>query len=171
LNDPLILNSTPGVDGNYFFHNASGCLLSRGFETNVRMSVDDISLYMGYTYINASREFNGAHLFNPLTAKHRINMNVMYEIEGKLRIAYELFYIGRQYLSTGELTRNYWVMGISAERKFNKFSLFVNAENFTDSRQTRFEPLFTGSIHNPQFREIYTPIDGFIFNGGFKLTL
>ena len=171
LNDPLILRQSTDVDGNYFFYNANGNLTSRGFETNLRISMEDISLFAGYTFIDAGRDFDHVKSFNPLTARHRLNTNIMYEIENKLRIAYELFYVGRQHLSTGELTRHYWVMGISAERKFKNFSLFVNAENFTDSRQTRFEPLFTGSIQNPQFREIYSPIDGFIFNGGFRATL
>jgi iron complex outermembrane receptor protein len=61
-------------------------------------------------------------------------------------------------------------MGISVQRNFNKISLFINAENFLDSRQSRWEPLYTGSIQNPQFREIYSPTDGLIFNGGFKLS-
>jgi len=171
LNDPLILSSTPGSNGNYFFYNVDGTLISSGFETNLKLTVDDFSLYAGYTYINATRDFNNIKQFNPLTAKHRLNLNLMYEIENKLRVAYELFYVGPQYLSTGELTRAYWVMGLSAEKKFQKFSLFVNAENFLDSRQTRYEPLYTGSIQNPQFKEVYSPIDGFIFNGGFKIGL
>ncbi len=170
LNDPLVLSATPLANGNYAFYNASGQLTSKGFETNVKLSVEDLSVYVGYTYIDANREFSNVNSFNPLTAKHRINANVMYELEGKLRIAYEAFYVGRQYLSDGELTRDYWVMGLSVERKFEHFSLFANGENFLDSRQTRFEPIYTGTIQNPQFMEIYSPIDGFIFNGGFKLS-
>lgn len=169
LNDPLILDTTPLPNGNYSFYNANGQLTSKGFETNVKLSVEDLSIYVGYTYIDADRNFNSVSTFNPLTANHRINANVMYELEGKLRLAYEAFYVGRQYLSDGELTRDYWVMGLSLERKFEHFSLFVNGENFLDSRQTRFDPIYTGTIQNPQFKEIYSPIDGFIFNGGFKL--
>lgn len=171
LNDPLILNTAPLPNGNYSFYIANGQLTSKGFETNVKLSVEDISLYIGYTYIDADRNFNKVNSFNPLTAKHRINANIMYELEGKLRIAYEAFYVGRQYLSDGELTSDYWVMGLSLERKFEHFSLFVNGENFLDSRQTRFDPIYTGTIQNPQFKEIYSPIDGFIFNGGFKIIL
>jgi iron complex outermembrane receptor protein len=170
VDNPLVLSSTPLANGNYNFYKANGQLTSKGFETNLKISVDDLSLYIGYTYIDAKREFDNTSLFNPLTARHRINANVMYEIENKLRVAYELFYIGQQFLSTGELTKDYWVMGISVQRNFNKISLFVNAENFLDSRQSRFEPLYTGSIQNPQFRDIYSPTDGFIFNGGFKLS-
>ncbi len=169
LKDPLILNNTPR-NGNYAFYNANGNLTSKGFETNVKLSVEDLSVYIGYTYIDADRNFNNTNTFNPLTARSRINTNIMYEIEGKLRLAYEAFYVGSQYLSDGELTRDYWVMGLSVERKFEHFSLFLNGENFLDSRQTRYEPIYTGTIQNPQFREIYSPIDGFIFNGGFKLS-
>lgn len=169
LNNPLILGTVPLSNGNYEFQNANGNLTSKGFETNIKISYDDLSLYLGYTYIDAEREFDNTKTFNPLTAKNRINMNILYELHEKLRLAYELFYVGEQNLSSGELTRDYWVMGISAERTFEHFSLFVNAENFLDSRQTRFDPIYTGAIQNPQFKEIYSPIDGFIFNGGFRL--
>lgn len=170
LTDPLILNTMPLSNGNYSFYNANGKLTSKGFETNIKLSLEDLSVYIGYTYIDADRNFDNVSVINPLTAKHRINTNVMYEIEGKLRFAYEAFYVGQQHLSSGELTRDYWVMGLSIERKFEHFSLFANGENFMDSRQTRIDPIYTGTIQNPQFKEIYSPIDGFIFNGGFKLS-
>jgi outer membrane receptor for ferrienterochelin and colicins len=171
LYNPIILSTTTNADGNYTFGNADGHLISKGFETNVRVGVHDLSVYLGYTFIDARREFSGLKYFNPLTAKHRINANILYELDENLRIAYELFYVGHQFLSSGEKVRDYWVMGISAEKKFNVLSVFMNAENFLDSRQTRIEPLYTGTIQNPQFREIYSPIDGFIFNGGFRLII
>jgi iron complex outermembrane receptor protein len=126
---------------------------------------------VGYTYTDVQRDFSVGKSVNPLTAKHRINCNVMYEEEEKWRIAYELFYTGRQQLTNGERVRDYWVMGISGERKFGSFSVFLNFENLLDRRQSRWEPMYTGSIQQPDFREIYTPIDGFIFNGGFRVTL
>jgi outer membrane receptor for ferrienterochelin and colicins len=36
-------------------------------------------------------------------------------------------------------------------------------------RQTRYEPLFTGSLANPSFNDIYAPLDGFVINGGVKM--
>ncbi len=171
LTDPLILSTSPLINGNYAFYNANGPLTSQGFETNVKVSFADLHAYIGYTYIDAYRHFDNTNSFNPLTAKHRINGNIMYEVEGKLRVLYEAFYIGQQHLSDGSLTRDYWVMGLSVEKKFERFSLFVNGENFLDSRQTRFERIYTGTIQNPQFREIYSPVEGFIFNGGIKISL
>jgi iron complex outermembrane receptor protein len=170
LSRPLLLDTVPQANGNLAFFNAGGFLISKGFETNIRLAYDEWSMYFGYTFTDAKRDFENESV-NPLTAKHRVNFNLMYEVEGKWRIAYELFYTGRQYLTSGERVRDYWVMGISGERRFRFFSLFVNFENFLDTRQSKWEPMYTGSVLQPDFREIYTPTDGFIFNGGFRIYL
>ena len=57
------------------------------------------------------------------------------------------------------------------EKIWGNFSIFLNFENFTDTRQTRHGSIYTGSISNPQFKDIYAPLDGFLVNGGFKLKL
>jgi outer membrane receptor for ferrienterochelin and colicins len=57
------------------------------------------------------------------------------------------------------------------EKQWERFSLFKNFENFLDTRQTRFDTIYTGSISNPVFRDIYAPVDGFVINGGLKLNL
>lgn len=170
LNKPLILSDNTLPNGNYEFQNADGFLDSKGFETNIKLKYDDVAFYCGYTFIDAIRHFN-TETINPLTAKHKIYMTLTYELEEKLRIGYELFYTGRQSLSDGQTRPDYWVMGLSAQYNFKHFSLFVNAENFTDTRQTRYESIYTGSLQNPQFKEIWAPTDGFLFNAGFKISL
>jgi iron complex outermembrane receptor protein len=57
------------------------------------------------------------------------------------------------------------------EKVWEHFSLFVNFENFTDTRQTRFNNIYTGTISNPTFRDIFAPVDGFVINGGIKIRL
>jgi iron complex outermembrane receptor protein len=170
IKNPLVLNPVI-ASNNFAFENTNGNIESKGFETNIKLRLKDISCYIGYTFIDATRNFNNVSTINPLTAKHRINANLMYEMNEKLRIAYEVFYVGQQYLTNGEKVRDYWVMGVSGEYKFKHFSLFLNLENFLDSRQSRWENLYSGTILNPQFREVYTPTDGIIFNGGFKINL
>ena len=170
IKNPLVLNPVPSTV-NYAFENANGNIETKGFETNVKLRFEDISCYIGYTYIDAQRNFDNNSIVNPLTAKHRINANLMYEWEEKLRIAYEVFYVGNQYLTNNEKVRDYWVMGVSGEYKFKYFSLFLNLENFLDSRQSKWENMYSGTIQNPQFREVYTPTDGFILNGGVKIRL
>ena len=171
LNKPLTLSDTVLANGNYEFENANGFLDSKGFETNIKLRYKDLGFYCGYTFIDATRHYDQKKTVNPLTAHNKIYLTLTYEWEEKLRIGYECFYTGQQQLTNGETKRSYWVMGISAEYKFKHFSLFANAENFTDTRQTRFESIYTGTIQNPQFKEIWAPTDGFIFNGGFKINV
>ncbi len=83
----------------------------------------------------------------------------------------EAYFFSKQNLSDGATGKAYWITGFMAEKLWEKFSLYINFENFTDSRQTRFDTIYTGTIDNPQFRDIYAPLDGFVVNGGIKLRL
>ena len=70
IKDPLVLNPVP-LTVNYAFENANGNIKSKGFETNIKLRFEDISCYIGYTYIDAQRNFDNISTINPLTAKHR----------------------------------------------------------------------------------------------------
>ena len=170
IKNPLVLKPVDGGN-NFSFQNDSGNIESKGFETNLKFRFKNFSAYVGYTYIDATRNYSNISAANPLTAKHRINANLMYELNEKLRIAYEVFYVSHQYLTNAEKVRDYWVMGISGEYRFKHFSLFLNLENFLDRRQSRWASLYSGTMQNPQFKEVYTPTDGIIINGGFKINL
>lgn len=39
-------------------------------------------------------------------------------------------------------------------------------ENIGDVRQTKFENIYTGTITNPVFKDIYAPLEGFVFVKG-----
>lgn len=93
----------------------------------------------------------------------------MYELEEKLKIGLEGYYFSPQKLSDGANGQSYWIFGLMMEKLWEDFSIFLNFENFTDTRQTRFDSIYTGSISDPQFRDIYAPVDGFVVNGGVKL--
>ena len=168
LYNPILISSIVLPNGNYQFINANGNLESKGAETNLKIKYEDFAFYVGYTYTDAQRKYEQTSA-NPLTSKHKIYMTLMYEIERKWRIGYECFYTGQQYLNNGETRPDYWIMGISGERQFKHFSIFINAENFTDTRQTKYESIYTGTIQNPLFKEIWAPTDGFIINAGFKI--
>ncbi|MET0298837.1 MAG: TonB-dependent receptor [Flavitalea sp.] len=169
LNDPLVLMNAD--QGALEFRNAEGHIDTRGMETNIRLIYGDFKLFVGYTYTDAQNHFNGVVAALPLTAKHRLNNVLMYEIEDKLKLGFEAYYFSKQQLSDGATGRSYWIMGFMAEKLWEKFSVFINFENFTDSRQTRFDTIYTGSVASPVFRDIYAPVDGFVINGGLKLRL
>ena len=170
ITDPLVLDPVPSTN-DFSFKNAKGNINTKGFETSLKFKLDDISLFVGYTFTDVQRNFNSTVTQNPLSAKHHLNIDLMYELNEKLRVGYELYYTGQQYLSNNHKVRDYWVTGLSSEYKFKHFSLFLNLENFLDTRQSKWESMYSGTIQNPQFREVYTPTDGFIFNGGFKIRL
>lgn len=169
LNDPLTLN--PQSPGTFALVNLQGFMDSKGTETNVKIEFGDFKLFVGYTFTDAAIHNNGETLQNPLTAKHRLNNVLMYEVEEKWKAGLEAYYFSRQRLNDNSFGEDYWICGFMIERLWEKFSLFVNFENFLDARQTRFDTIYTGTITNPVFRDIYAPVDGFVVNGGLKIIL
>ena len=83
----------------------------------------------------------------------------------------KLIIIDSQKLNDGSTGKSYWLCGVMAEKLWEHFSVFINFENLLDTRQTKFDTIYTGSITNPVFRDIYAPVDGFVVNGGIKLKL
>ena len=88
-----------------------------------------------------------------------------------MRIGLEAYYTGKQTLSSGTDVTDFWVNGLMIEKRFNNFSLFLNFENMFDTRQSKYGAMFTGSLEDPNFVEIYAPTDGRIINGGIKISL
>ena len=169
LNNPLFIEPTSG--GLYQLQNISGHIITRGAETNIKLSYNELALYLGYTYTNAELHNNGIISNNPLTPKHRFNMALTYEVEGKWKFGSEVYYFSKQDLNNGSIGKDYWLTGLVAERFWKHFSLFLNFENLGNVRQTKFDSIYTGSITNPVFKDIYAPLEGFVVNGGIRLTL
>jgi iron complex outermembrane receptor protein len=167
LNKPLILVATG--NGQFEFVNANGHIDTKGMETNLRFIFSDFKLFIGYTYADVNSYFNKVKHWFPLTTRHRLNNVLMYEKEGKLKIGLEAYYFSNQKLTDGTNGRSYWIAGLMGEKTWKHFSIFLNFENFTDTRQTKFDTIYTGSINSPIFRDVYAPVDGFVINGGVKI--
>lgn len=163
INDALLLNSTD--NGFFQFENATDEILSKGAETNIKFTYKDFRWFLNYALIDTKLNYLAGNPQKPLTAKHNAGSVLMYESE-KWRIGYETFYTGKQFLSNGTETTDFITMGFVAMRNFKWGTTFVNFENFTDRRQSRFSPLVLPPHDNPEFPEIYAPTDGFIFSVG-----
>jgi iron complex outermembrane receptor protein len=164
-----VLTTTSGNSAE--FVNANGYVDTKGIETNLRFSYSDFKLFVGYTYADVNTHFNNIKSWFPLTARHRLNNVLMYEKDERLKIGIEAYYFSSQRLNDGTTGQSYWIFGLMGEKVWEHFSLFVNFENFTDTRQTRFNNIYTGTINNPTFRDIFAPVDGFVINGGIKIRL
>jgi len=57
------------------------------------------------------------------------------------------------------------------EKLWENFSIYANFENFTDTRQTRFGSIYTGTLAKPVFKDIFAPLDGFVVNAGIKVKI
>ena len=164
LNKPLVLQ-------NDSFVNANGFVDTKGGETNLKIGMDELNLYVGYTYTDTRQHFNGQNLWQPLTPKHLLYIDLAYELENNLRTGMEADYQSAQRLSDGTTGRGYIVFSFLFEKVWKHINAYVNAENFTDRRQTLWDTIYTGTITNPSFKEIYAPLDGIVINAGVKIKL
>ena len=168
VKNPLLLVANP--NGYHEFQQPKGFIDTKGIETNIKLTYGDFKLFIGYTLADVKQHYSTTTDF-PLVARHRLNNVLMYEIEDKLKIGLEAYYFSPQKLNDGATGKPYWINGLMIEKLWERFSIFVNFENFLDTRQTRFDTIYTGTITNPIFRDIYAPVDGFVINGGLKLKL
>jgi len=169
IDNPLILLQNP--NGTFSFANANQTVRSTGFETNVRLSYDIAKLFAGYTYTDAKAEYLTGNQFLPLTPKSKLNSSLLFEKEENFKAGIEAYYTSSQFLSNRFKTKSYWVLGVFGEKSFGRYSLFINAENITDTRQSRFGTVVFPPHQNPTFAEIYTHTEGRVFNGGIKIRL
>lgn len=167
VNDPILL--APTFMGLYEFQQPKGFIDTKGVETNIKLTYDHFKLFVGYTLADVKEHYQGTTKTFPLVARHRLNNVLIYEIHDELRIGLEAYYFSSQKLNDGRTGRKYWIFGLMTEKIWEDFSVFLNFENFLDTRQTKFETIFTGSRTDPTFNDIYAPVDGFVVNGGLKI--
>lgn len=163
IDNGLLLNATETVF--FEFENADGNILSKGAETNIKFTYKDFKWFLNYALIDTQLNYLAGNPQKPLTAKHNAGSVVMYESK-KWRIGYETYYTGKQLLSNNTESTDFLTMGFLLMRNFNWGGVFMNFENFTDRRQSRYTPLVLPPHENPVFPEIYAPTDGFIFSLG-----
>jgi outer membrane receptor for ferrienterochelin and colicins len=165
---PLVLQLNG--PGNLFFANVSKPIVSNGFETNLKFIYkDNLKLFVGYTFTNARATYKTLNQFLPLLPKSKLNLTMMYEKENNFKFGLEGYYTGSQYLYNSSKTPAFWEFGFMAQKTFNKISFFINFENFTDQRQSKYKTVVNPPHSNPTFDDIWNHTEGFVVNGGIKL--
>lgn len=126
--------------------------------------------------LDVERALVGARREVPLTPRHQAGVVGMWEAEGAGRVGVELYYTGRQSLEDNpyrDFSRPYVVVGLLAERRIGRARVFVNAENLTDARLTRWQPLVLPA-RSPELRwttDAWAPLEGRVVNAGVRLEL
>lgn len=61
--------------------------------------------------------------------------------------------------------------GLLVQKMWKHLDIFINAENLTNQRQTKWSSIYTGGITNPDFRDVYAPLEGAVINAGIRIKL
>lgn len=127
-----------------------------------------------YVYVR-SRETEGtARADVPLTPRHSAGLVGMWEKEGRGRLGLECYYTGRQRLEENPfraVSEPYVILGALGELNITKhLRLFLNLENFTNVRQTKWDPLLRPgrAVDGRWTVDAWSPLDGRAINGGIR---
>ena len=164
INNPLVLDT-------FSFVNKILPILTKGFESDLTFTTDDLQFYVAYSYVDGRRKFNLIQSFVPLTPQNKINMDVIYEKEDNFSVACEGYYVSSMYRDFDTKTKSYFTSGLIVQKHFSHFDLIANCENLFDVRQTRFENIVIPPISDRTFRQIYAPLDGRVFNVALRIKL
>jgi len=127
-----------------------------------------------YTYVRARERVDGVRQDVALTPRRAAGIVGMWERKDTGRIGLEFYYTGAQRLEENpfrDLSRPYAVVGLLAERQLGRLRLFVNGENLTGVRQTRWDPLIRPT-RAPDGRwtvDAWAPLEGRNVNGGVRV--
>lgn len=148
---------------------------THGAETFVRWRAAPLTVTASYTYtrateldVEASRRRDVA-----LTPSHAVGIVGMWEREDVGRAGFEWYFTGRQSLDDNPYRSNsrpYVIVGFLAERNIKGVRVFVNAENLTGVRQTRYDPLVrpVAGRGGRWTTDAWTELSGRTINGGVR---
>ena len=110
-----------------------------------------------------------------LTPRHTAGLDVAFEEDDiGTRVGLEIFYTGRQVLDDDPYRISsvpYTTLGLLVEQRVGSSTIFMNGENLTGVRQTRFDPLLlpsqdaTGRWTTPE----WAPLEGRMVNAGVRV--
>lgn len=170
INRPLLLENNGTAD--VAFINAAQPVTTRGFETNLKFIFKDhLKLFAGYTFTDAKATYKSGNQVLPLLPKDKLNLSLVYEKEENFKAGLEAYLTGHQFLYNGNQTPSFWEFGAMAEKTFGKLAVFINFENFTDQRQSKYKTVVNPPHNRPVFDDIWNHTEGFVINGGVKIKL
>jgi outer membrane receptor for ferrienterochelin and colicins len=158
--------------------NADGVTRTRGAELLLRYRLDALTFTGSFVRTDAREpDPDGiARRDVPLTPRNTAGLTAVWEKHGRGRIGLEAYYTGRQGLDDNPYrirSRPYVELGAMGELVLGKVSLFINAENLLNFRQTRSDPLLLPqrAPDGAWTVDAWGPLDGRTVNGGVRLRL
>jgi outer membrane receptor for ferrienterochelin and colicins len=158
----------------YVLRNLADPTTNQGAELLATWRRAPFALTGSYTYVRAREAVAGRRQDVPLTPRHSAGVVGMWEEEDVGRIGVEWYYTGRQALEENpyrEVSEPYSILGLLAEKQFGSLRAFINFENLTSVRQTRWDPLLRPSraIDGRWTVDAWAPLEGRNINGGLRV--
>jgi outer membrane receptor for ferrienterochelin and colicins len=169
INDPLHVERSPA----YTLSTLSDPTTNAGIELLGTLRQEPFSVTGTYTYVRARETVGAVEQDVPLTPRHSAGIVGMWEAEDVGRVGIEWYYTGTQRLEENPYrvsSEPYMILGLLAEKQFGRMRLFVNGENLTGVRQTRWDPLLltTRAADGRWTVDAWAPLEGRNINGGVR---
>jgi outer membrane receptor for ferrienterochelin and colicins len=156
----------------YTLLNDTHPVVNTGFELLGTWREAPLAITASYAYVR-TREGPGREDM-PLTPRHSAGMVAMLELEDAGRLGLEIYVTGAQRLEANpfrDRSRPYVIVGLLGERAFGRVRLFLNGENLTGVRQSRWDPLLRPSraVDGRWTVDAWAPLEGRTVNGGVRV--
>jgi outer membrane receptor for ferrienterochelin and colicins len=170
VDDPLHVDRSPS----YVLRTLPDPTTNQGLELLGTLRRAPFSVTATYTYVRARETIDAIDQDVPLTPRHTAGIVGMWEKEDIGRMGIEWYYTGQQSLEENPyraVSEPYMVLGLLAEKQFGRIRLFVNGENLTAVRQTRWDPLLrtTRAADGRWTVDAWAPLEGRNINGGVRV--
>lgn len=166
-----------GVDRErrYALFNWREATANTGLELLAVLRRGPVSATSSYTHVRSREGDRVNRQDTELTPRHSAGVVAMWEAQQRGRVGLEIYYTGSQRLEANPFrttSRPYTIVGLMVERRIGPARLFLNAENVTNVRQTRWDRLVrpTRAIDGRWTVDAWAPLDGRVFNGGLRVT-
>jgi outer membrane receptor for ferrienterochelin and colicins len=158
----------------YLLRNLVDPTTNVGVELLTTLRQEPFALTASYTYVRAREVVDGRRHDVSLTPRHSAGVVGMWEEDDVGRVGVEWYYTGRQALEENPYratSEPYSVLGLLAEKQFGPLRLFINLENLTGVRQTRWDPLLrpARATDGRWTVDAWAPLEGRNINGGLRL--
>ncbi|MFB6454887.1 TonB-dependent receptor plug domain-containing protein [Chitinophaga sp. Hz27] len=171
INNPILPVPDKTRPDMYVLQNQPFATRSLGTDTYIRLEYNHVELYLGYNH-TSTRYTDDLKTHVAFAPQDKFAGTLAYELKEKWRFGIENSWIGNQYDYNNQKTPNYWFWAAMISRKIgDHVTLVLNGENLFDARQGKHEPLYTGTVTNPQFVPLWGPVDGRVVNFSVKFDL
>jgi outer membrane receptor for ferrienterochelin and colicins len=170
ISDPVHVDRSSA----YVLHNLDDPTTNVGAELLGTFRRKPFAVTATSTYVRAHETVYGIAREVPQTPRHSAGLVGMWEVEDVGRAGVEWYYTGRQALEENpyrSISEPYAVVGVLAERHFGRIRLFINGENLSGVRQTKWDPLLrpTRAVDGRWTVDAWAPLEGRNINGGVRL--